>query len=74
MGEREHGGGVNPETLLVWGVRGLSVDDASLMLITIGVHLTSTVKSVAEKVHFSFFVNMRCCLLCVSYGVTVSSN
>jgi choline dehydrogenase len=54
MGKREHGGVVDPGSLLVWGVRGLSVVDASLMPVIVGAHLMGTVYGVAEKVCFAF--------------------
>jgi choline dehydrogenase len=50
MGKREHGGVVDPGSLLVWGTRGLSVVDASLMPVVVGAHLMGTVYGVAEKV------------------------
>jgi choline dehydrogenase len=50
MGAKEAGGVVDPETLLVWGVRGLSVVDASLMPLIVRAHLMGTVYGVAEKV------------------------
>jgi choline dehydrogenase len=52
MGKKEQGGVVDPESLLVWGVRGLSVVDASLMPLIVGAHLMGTVYGVAEKVCF----------------------
>jgi choline dehydrogenase len=53
MGEQEQGGVVDPASLLVWGVRGLSVVDASLMPVIVGAHLMGTVYGVAEKVCFA---------------------
>jgi choline dehydrogenase len=50
MGKKAEGGVVDPESLLVWGVRGLSVVDASLMPMIVGAHLMGTVYGVAEKV------------------------
>ncbi|KAH7396923.1 choline dehydrogenase-like protein [Phaeosphaeria sp. MPI-PUGE-AT-0046c] len=49
MGKKDDGGVVDPSTLLVWGVHGLSVVDASLMPIIVGAHLMGTVYGVAEK-------------------------
>jgi choline dehydrogenase len=50
MGKSENGGVVDPGTLLVWEVDGLSVVDASLMPMIVGAHLMGTVYGVAEKV------------------------
>lgn len=50
MGKKDNGGVVDPATLLVWGVQGLSVVDASLMPVIVGAHLMGTVYGVAEKV------------------------
>jgi choline dehydrogenase len=55
MGKRAHGGVVDPESLLVWGVHGLSIVDASLMPMIVGAHLMATVYGVAEKVCLKFF-------------------
>jgi choline dehydrogenase-like flavoprotein len=52
MGKRAQGGVVDPESLLVWGVHGLSIVDASLMPMIVGAHLMATVYGVAEKVCF----------------------
>ncbi|KAH4121641.1 hypothetical protein HBH70_110800 [Parastagonospora nodorum] len=49
MGKRAHGGVVDPESLLVWDVHGLSIVDASLMPMIVGAHLMATVYGVAEK-------------------------
>lgn len=45
----EDGGVVDPKTLLVYGVEGLSIVDASVMPIIPGAHLMGTVYGVAEK-------------------------
>jgi choline dehydrogenase len=50
MGARDHGGVVDPGSLLVWGVDGVSVVDASVMPVIVGAHLMGTVYGVAEKV------------------------
>jgi len=49
MMPREHGGVVGPD-LLVYGVKGLSVADSSIMPIIPGAHICSSVYAVAEKV------------------------
>jgi choline dehydrogenase-like flavoprotein len=49
MMPRELGGVVSPD-LKVWGVKGLSVVDASIMPLAPGTHLDATVYAVAEKV------------------------
>jgi choline dehydrogenase len=54
MGEKAQGGVVDPRSLLVWGVHGLSVVDASLMPMIVGAHLMGTVYGVAEKVRAIF--------------------
>lgn len=54
IGRKELGGVVDPKSLLVWGVRGLSVVDASLMPVIVGAHLMGTVYGVAEKVCLVF--------------------
>ena len=46
----EHSGGVVDSELLVHGVRGLSVVDASIMPMIPAMHLSATVYAVAEKV------------------------
>ncbi|PSN68119.1 choline dehydrogenase-like protein [Corynespora cassiicola Philippines] len=43
------GGVVDPETLTVYGVQGLSIVDASVMPVIPGAHLMGTVYGVAEK-------------------------
>lgn len=45
----EHGGVVGPD-LLVYGISGLSIVDASIIPMTPATHLSSTVYAVAEKV------------------------
>ena len=50
LGKRGRGGVVDPVSLLVWGVKGVSVVDASLMPVIVGAHLMGTVYGVAEKV------------------------
>lgn len=52
MMPRELGGVVGPD-LRVYGVRGLSVADASIMPMIPATHLSATVYAVAEKVSFS---------------------
>jgi choline dehydrogenase-like flavoprotein len=54
MGEKEHGGVVDPQSLLLWGVQRLSVVDASVMPLIVGAHLMGTVYGVAEKVRQDF--------------------
>jgi choline dehydrogenase len=74
MGQEAHGGVVDPASLLVWGVRGLSVVDASLMPMIVGAHLMGTVYGVAEKVCLVFscaifgFTLISFCVLCGSSG------
>lgn len=64
MGKRAQGGVVDPESLLVWGVKGLSIVDASLMPMIVGAHLMATVYGVAEKVclKLSGASSMRICV------------
>lgn len=50
MMPKEHGGVVDPQ-LKVYGIKGLSVVDASIMPIIPAAHTQSTVYAVAEKVH-----------------------
>ncbi|PVH96882.1 GMC oxidoreductase [Periconia macrospinosa] len=49
MVARENGGVVNPETLEVYGVYGLSIVDASLWPLIPGAHLMGSVYAVAER-------------------------
>lgn len=53
-------GGVLGADLLVYGVRGLSVVDASVMPLIPGTHLCATVYAVAEKVFISWRDNILC--------------
>jgi len=53
MMKREYGGVVGPD-LLVYGVQGLSVVDASIMPLIPATHTSSTVYAVAEKVSLFF--------------------
>ncbi len=46
-------GGVFAADLTGWGVKGLSVVDASIMPLGPGEHLDATVYAIAEKVSFS---------------------
>ena len=52
MRPRAHGGVVDPQ-LRVYGIKGLSVVDASIFPIIPATHRSSTVYAVAEKVYFS---------------------
>ena len=49
MMKREYGGVVGPD-LLVYGVQGMSIVDASIMPLIPATHTSSTVYAVAEKV------------------------
>lgn len=49
MMKEEYGGVVGPD-LQVYGVRGLSVVDASIMLLIPATHTSATVYAIAEKV------------------------
>jgi choline dehydrogenase len=49
-GRKEQGGVVDPKSLLVWGLRRLTIVDRSLMPIIVGAHLMGTVCGVAIKV------------------------
>ncbi|KAI8941203.1 hypothetical protein NX059_002441 [Plenodomus lindquistii] len=69
MGDQALGGVVDPRSLLVWGVRGLSVVDASLMPVIVGAHTMGTVYAVAEKV-CSVFLYASVGLALVSYYVS----
>ena len=59
MMKREYGGVVGPD-LLVYGVHGLSVVDASIMPLIPATHTSSTVYAVAEKVRLVFFAVLIC--------------
>jgi choline dehydrogenase-like flavoprotein len=65
MGRKALGGVVDPRSLLVWGVSGLSVVDASLMPMIVGAHLMGTVYAVAEKVSsFSLYIGAELTSFC----------
>jgi len=53
MMPRELGGVVGPD-LMVYGLKGVSVVDASIQPLIPAAHLTATVYAVAEKVNFTF--------------------
>lgn len=55
MMKREYGGVVGPD-LLVYGVQGLSVVDASIIPLIPATHTSSTVYAIAEKVRLLFVV------------------
>lgn len=59
MMPKEHGGVVDPQ-LRVYGIKGLSVVDASIMPIIPATHTSSTVYAVAEKVSAS---RILCCMV-----------
>ena len=55
MMRRDYGGVVGPN-LLVYGVKGLSVVDASIMPLIPATHTSATVYAVAEKVSLFVFI------------------
>lgn len=67
MMKREYGGVVGPD-LLVYGIKGLSVVDASIMPLIPAAHTSSTVYAVAEKVRFALFSSCLApyCLFCAN--------
>jgi hypothetical protein len=60
-------GGVIDADLLVYGVKGLSVVDASMMPLIPATHLSATVYAVAEKVGSKFFI----CFFSLSFSFSL---